>query len=232
MKRRLILCARQLPSDGWFVAYYAFMRPHGAARIAQFCRWPLVRCLCGLVLAALLAGCDSGTNPFPSQAALKNLKSGCDESLRKATNTIPCAVEFLRFFPRAFPSWSYYTGEVGQPTLNLETLLYDRYQLTMRVPVVLKSGRRDIQSFGEPEFLLLQVSEVKQVVRVGSMGAATNLLVGKQGDRSLHFGPADWKNVVAHGGDLSVLGTTISTNNPAPGFELLRTDWRMRGKEP
>jgi hypothetical protein len=74
------------------------------------------------------------------------------------------------------------------------------------------------------------MSEVRQLVRVGSLGPVTNLLVGGQGSRSLRFGPTDWSQVVAHAGDLSMLGIPIVTNSPVPGFELLRADWDQRMK--
>ena len=176
------------------------------------------------------SACDSRKDALPSEARLNDLKTGYDASLEDAKRTIPYAVEFLRLFPQAAAYWSYYTGGAGSPSLNIEALLYGRYEMSMQVPVVFQGDRRSIRSFGDPDFLLQEISEVKQVVRVGSTGSVTNLLVGKQGDLSRRFGPAEWRQVVARGGDLSVVGIPIVTNSPAPGFELLREDWNLRWK--
>ena len=178
----------------------------------------------------MLSACESRKDALPSEARLNDLKTGYDASLEDAKRTIPYAVEFLRLFPQAAAYWSYYTGGAGSPSLNIETLLYGHYELSMQVPVVFQGDRRSIRSFGDPDFLLQEISEVKQVVRVGSTGSVTNLLVGKQGDLSRRFGPAEWRQVVARGGDLSVVGIPIVTNSPAPGFELLREDWNLRWK--
>jgi hypothetical protein len=192
--------------------------------------WTAMRSISLVLLVFIGSACDAKKTALPSEAQLNRLKSGYDASLENAKTTIPYAVDFLHWYPQAVAYWSYYTGEAGPPVLNLEALLYRRYQLSMQVPVTFSGDRRSVQSFGEPDFLLQEISEVKPNVRVGSNGSATNLLVGKQGDQSLRFGAAEWKRVVAHGGDLSVLGIPIITNSPAPGFELLQADWNLRTK--
>jgi hypothetical protein len=76
----------------------------------------------------VLVACDSGKTALPSGARLNELKAGYDAALEDAKKTIPYAVEFLRLFPQGATYWSYYTGEAGPPTLNMEALLYSRYK--------------------------------------------------------------------------------------------------------
>lgn len=59
-----------------------------------------------------------------------------------------------------------------------------------------------MRSFGEPNFLLLEISGVKRIVRVGSLGAVTNLSLAHGQER--RFGAAEWTRVVASSGDGSV----------------------------
>lgn len=214
--------------DAGFGLLFAFWRPWPGT--TQYRRWARMRSVAALLLALFLCACDSNNAPLRSEASLKTLQADYDATLEQATNTIPYAAEFRRLFPQAGAYWSYYTSQAGRPTLNMEALLFDRYQLTMQVRVTFQPDRRKIQGFAEPEWLLVEISEVGELRRVGTTGAVTNLLVGKQGDRSLRFGAVEWRKVVEGGGDFSPLGFPLVTNSPAPGFQLLRADWNKRMK--
>src|SRR5690606_5581617 len=81
------------------------------------------------------------------------------------TNSVPYAAEFVQLFPDASVFLSGYIG--GSPDLAAEVILYDRYILTMQISVVMDSSRRKVKRFGQPEFLLLEVSEVTKERREG-----------------------------------------------------------------
>ena len=186
-----------------------------------------------VAVSATFVGCDSKQTWPPSASAVKKIESDYNAALADARSSVPYAADFARLFPESLSYFSYYTGGVGPSSLNMETLLFDRYQLKMGVPVTFDATRRKVRSFGEPESVLLEYSEVKKIRRMGSgpdgtPAASENLQLGKSGDRSLNFGAREWMQVVEAHGDFSVIGFTLSTNRPAPGFEYLRKDWELR----
>jgi hypothetical protein len=186
-----------------------------------------------VAVSALFVGCDSKQTWPPSPSAVKKIESDYDAALADARSSIPYAADFARLFPESLDYFSYYIGGVGRSSLNMETLLFDRYQLTMGVPVTFDASRRKVKSFGKPEFVLLEYSEVKKIRRSGrgpdgSPSVSENLQLGKSGDRSLRFGAGEWMKVVEAHGDCSVIGFEIITNLPAAGFEYLRKDWELR----
>jgi hypothetical protein len=158
-----------------------------------------------VLVSAVFLGCDSKEAGPPSGAALKKIQTDYDAALADATNAIPYARDFARLFPGTASFFSYYIGGVGPSSFNMEVLLFDRYQLVMKLPVTFDTSRRKIKTFGEPEFCLLEFSEVTIVRRVGrdpngNPVTSKNLRLGKSGDRSLRFGAGEWGNVVEAGG--------------------------------
>lgn len=189
-----------------------------------------------VALSAVFVGCESKQTWPLSESAVKKIRSEYDAALAEATNAIPYATDFARLFPGAASYLSYYTGLAGSSSLVMENLLFDRYQLIMKIPVTFDTSRRKVSTFGEPEFLLLEFSQVTIERRVGrdpdgNSVTAENLRPGKSGDRSLRFGAVEWKKVVEAAGDFSVIGFTVLTNSPAPGFDDLRKNWEMRMKK-
>ena len=175
-----------------------------------------------LIGSLLLSACD---------LQLTRQQADYYAALGNATNLVPVAAEFTHLFPGAEAYFSYYTGDVGLPKLNLETLLFDRYQLSSQIPVTFAPDRRRLKSFGEPEFLLNEIGEVRLVRKKGrwpdgSPSIATNLTEQIQSSR--HFGASEWKKIVEAGGDFSAAGISLLTNSPVAGFQDLRKDWQMR----
>ena len=184
-----------------------------------------------LAVSAMFVGCDSKQTWSRSESPLKSIRSDYDAALADATNAIPCAVDFARLFPGLRNTFSYYSGGTGPSFLNMERLLFERYQLTLRIPVTFGASRRNVRSFGEPEFLMQEISEVRKIRKVGSLGPVENVSVQYNPDHLLRFGAGEWKNVVKARGDFSVIGFTVITNSPAPGFDDLQKDWEMRMKK-
>jgi hypothetical protein len=184
-----------------------------------------------VALSSLFVGCGSKQRWPPSEATRKKIQSDYDAALADATNSIRYAADFARLFPGLRTGFSYYTGVVGPPTLRMEIYLFDRYELSMQIPVTFDEDRRKVRSFGQPEFVLQEISEVKKIHKVGSLGPVETLLVGRNGDRSLRFGAGEWKKVVEARGDFSIIGFTLVTNSPAPGFENLRKNWERQMKK-
>src|SRR5690242_228989 len=114
-------------------------------------------------LASLLVGCDAKQTALPSAATIQKIQSDYDAALSDATNSIPFATDFIRFVPVTQCFFSYYIGGAGPSQFCLKGCLYDRYQFTMVVPVTFDDKRRKIKTFGEPEFLLQEVSSVERI---------------------------------------------------------------------
>jgi len=189
-----------------------------------------------VALSAVFVGCDSKQTWPVSESAVKKVRSEYDAALADATNAVPYATDFARLFPGAASYLSYFTGLAGSSSLVMENLLFDRYQLIMKVPVTFDTSRRKVHTFAEPEFLLLEISQVTVERRVGrdpdgNPVTAEILHPGKSGDRSLRFGAVEWKKVVEARGDFSVIGFKVLTNSPASGFDDLRKNWEMRMKK-
>lgn len=186
-----------------------------------------------LALSSILVGCNSKqTSPTteqawpPSASALKKMQSDYDAALADATNSIPYARDFVRLYPRAWFSFSYYTGVVGPSSLNMKVLLYDRYEFGMKVPVTFDTDRRKVTTFGEPEFLLLEISEITNE-KNGNLHIQYNTAGGRR------FGSSEWKSLVGAQGDFSIIGYKYVTNSPVPRIQELQAYWdKAMSKQP
>lgn len=181
-----------------------------------------------VALSSVFVGCDSKHAWPPSESALRKIQSDYDAALADATNSIPYAADFARLFPGLGNTFSYYIGGAGPSSLNMERLLFDRYQLTMTIPVTFDTSRRKIKNFGEPQFLLGEISEVTKEHKVGSLGPVEQLHIRFNPEGQRRFGAGEWKKIVEARGDFSAVGFPLITNSPAPGFEDLRKNWEMR----
>jgi hypothetical protein len=173
----------------------------------------------------------TGLPSSPSESGLKKMQSDYDAALADATNSIPYAADFARLFPGAASYFSYYIGGAGPSSLNTEVLFFDRYKLSMNIPVTFDATRRKVRSFGKPEWSLVEFSEVTKERRVGSLGPVEILRSRTNPEGQRRFGAKEWKKIVEARGDFSAVGFPLITNSPAPGFEDLRKDWEMRMKK-
>jgi len=103
-------------------------------------------------------------------------------------------------------NYRYFTS-ADEPGFDVGVDLYERYKLTMQLPVRFDSERRKVIGYGEPKFYLVEA--VSQKGRETSHNPA--------GER--RFGSAEWRMLVAHGGDFSAIGYLMRTNQPIAGFK-------------
>lgn len=171
-----------------------------------------------LALSSVFVGCGSGDAGLPSLATLKKEQLNYEAALSDATNSIPYAADFARLFPRAGAFFSYYTGIAGPSSFNIQTLLYGRYELHMRVPVTFDAGRRKVKTFGQPEFLFMAISSITNA-RNG------NLYISYDTENTHRFGPGEWDRVVESGANFAAIGYTVVSNSPVPRFQELQKDW-------
>src|SRR5262249_10875434 len=156
----------------------------------------LVLPLIPLATTLLLLGCD-------------DTKASHDLALADGKQSISYVREFTQLFPQGKHFISYYTGEYGNPTWNSKAGLHGRYVLTLQTPIPFDATRTKVVSYGQPSFLLVEVSSINR----NANGQTEIWYTGNQ----LQFGKEEWQRVVDQGGDLSILGIKIVPDRPVPG---------------
>jgi hypothetical protein len=129
---------------------------------------------------------------------------------------IPHVREFLALYPQATVRYLDF-AETEFPGLSLDAMLYDRYVLNLRLPVDYSADSRAIVKYGDPQFLLTEISSVTEL--------AGRLHETMYGSLQLHFGAVEWAKVVAAKGDLSVLGQPLEKGKPVKDFALVRKSY-------
>lgn len=163
-----------------------------------------------------MLGCDPGQSSLPSSSFRNKVDSDYAAAMSDATNSIPFAADFMRLFPVNQRVFSYYLGDIGTSSLAMEAFLFERYQMRMRISVAFDKERRKIKSFGEPEFQIREVANVRK-----TPGGGLYIEFDTDGFRT--FGAGEWQQLVKAEGDFSAIGYLCKTNSPADGF----ADWRM-----
>ena len=126
-------------------------------------------------------------------------------ALDAVRDSAPFVSEFVRLFPGAEVNYRYFTT-ADEPGFDVEVDLYERYELTMQLPVQFDSERRKVIGYGEPKFYLMEAASQK--------GRETSY--DPSGER--RFGSAEWRTLVEHRGDFSAIGYGMHTNQPVAGF--------------
>lgn len=97
-------------------------------------------------------------------------------------------------------------GASDVPLFNSVAYFGDRYELTMQVPVEIRS-RSSGKMTGEPQFLLQEVHSVSPSGRVITSFS-----------RSVTFGTAEWRKVCESGGDFNAIGFKVDPT-AVPNFK-------------
>jgi len=126
-------------------------------------------------------------------------------ALDAVRDSAPFVSEFVRLFPGAEVNHRYFTT-TDEPGFDVEVDLYERYELTMQLPVQFDSERRKVIGYGEPKFYLKEATRQK--------GRETSY--NPSGER--RFGSVEWRTLVEHGCDFAAIGYEIRTNQPVAGF--------------
>jgi hypothetical protein len=129
-------------------------------------------------------------------------------ALDVARPSAPYISDIVRLFPNAEVRYRSFSGGLG---FDVTADLFERYELTMQLPVVFDSSRSKVIDYGEPRFTLLEAAVVKR----NKSGIAETTL-NPAGERC--FGPTEWQKIVEAGGDFSAIGYAMLTNSPVPGF--------------
>jgi hypothetical protein len=147
-----------------------------------------------------LPACAVGALVYCCYPLLVGLAGGMEAAEHSGRRDIPFVAEFDRLYPGGRHFISYYTGTYGPTTWNTQVALHRRYVLTLRCRITLDVTRTRVVGYDSPTFVLNEVVGVQP---------------GANGTRVIHygeqwtFGAAEWAQVVAAGGDLSVLGIAL-----------------------
>lgn len=112
-----------------------------------------------------------------------------------------------------------YSGSESVSTWNATAYFGGRYELTMQVPVEIKSESHG-SVIGEPKFYLNEVESVS-VSPSGQIGATYSA--------SIHFDYEQWQKVVSSGGDFSEIGFTVKPT-AVPDFPKFANAGRQSGE--
>jgi hypothetical protein len=164
------------------------------------------RCTTIFLLMAILVmntGCE-----WLLREKAQRLKAGYDQALASGKRDIEIIKAFYDMFPSAESYISYYTSEVSDSIWNSNIALYNRYVLSMRVPIEMNADRIRIVKSGDPRFVLVEVESISPV----------NGYVTYNTDFQKNFGIIEWKKVVESKGDFSVIGVHLIKDKPVANF--------------
>ncbi len=132
---------------------------------------------------------------------------GHQEFARNGVSQIQPAAEMEELFDDC-RHYIVYTGRGSVSTWNATAFFGGRYELTMQVPIDIRS--KDSGSMiGEPKFYLHEVESVS-ISPSGQVGASFS--------EDFRFDATQWKKVYASGGNFESVGFTIKTD-PVSNFQ-------------
>lgn len=102
-----------------------------------------------------------------------------------------------------------YSGDHTSPIWNSVAFFGGRYQLTMQVPVQIRSAAEGRMA-GQPQYLLLEVERVDHT---------PDGRVQTSFGQNIRFGPDEWRKVYEADGDFSAAGFKIGDRPPVTGFD-------------
>jgi hypothetical protein len=168
-------------------------------------------------------GCTtpSSTSPMTAQDATRAMER-YNAAITSGTHGEAYPGQFNQLYPNCVNFISYYSGQIGTPSWTSTAGLYQRYLLTMQVPIRLNAARTKVVAADNPKFYLdefLSVTPGKVTVTFGANGQISTS--GR--NRIATFEAGQWSRLFKSRGDFGALGITLETNKPVQGFE---TSWR------
>src|SRR6185503_1354988 len=83
-----------------------------------------------------------------------------EELIRKATTDIPCVKEFHTVFPQAIVRVYSNKLKKGTTKIQVEDVVYDRYELTLTIGIEVNPNTLAITSFDVPLIILTEVVSI------------------------------------------------------------------------
>ena len=114
--------------------------------------------------------------------------------------------DFVRLFPGTEVRYRYFTPR-REPGYDLHVALYERYELTMQLPVTFDRSGGEVVGYGESRFYLWEVSSVR------GHNISYNPTRGRE------FGSAEWREIINRDGDFAAIGYRLIKDQPVPGLK-------------
>jgi len=131
-------------------------------------------------------------------------------TLSRALATAPYLVDVKKMFPRSSLTFRNFTATGGD--IIIESVVNDRYYLTIHFPAAFAADNKSVTSYGEPGFQLNEITLVNP-----EDGRLHELHYGEQ----IRFGKDEWKRVVDANGDFMAAGIKLRQNDPVAGIEYV-----------
>jgi hypothetical protein len=160
------------------------------------------------------------------QANISTLRYKALDSVDR--NKIPYLKDFLTIYPEAIIRYLSFAG-TDFPGLSINTTLYNRYRLNMRIPIKYSDDNTKILSYGLPQCHLLEIISVK--TRQDGFGVK-ELHGYSGGELQKHFGDEEWQALFKAKGDFSVLKYKLKKDKPVANFNLVIKSLKSREHKP
>jgi hypothetical protein len=153
-------------------------------------------------IALCVVGCSQSGNDLDSYK----------QTVRSARAALPEAREIESVFPVTTHSITHY-GLTDSPTTVWNTNAYfgERYWLGMRTDVRVDYDAHTVTPVGASRFYLIEIATVEKSPD-GRVGTTMNTAAQRE------FALADWRKLLASGGDLSAIGVTVN-KAPVEGWD-------------
>ena len=125
--------------------------------------------------------------------------------------------EFNGLYPNSYNHISYFTGNEKLPPLwNSETIIYERYRLTMQMSIRHNMGGTITKS-EDPKYYLTEIIDV-EIMKDGRISYEEKGIT--------HFSKKEWLNLFKNKGNYSNMGLELKKNQPIKSIKLLKKRYK------
>lgn len=134
-----------------------------------------------------------------------------DRALAAGATSLPIAPAFTSTLPGARHSIMYSTGQHGPPTWQSTATFFNRYVLTMQIPIRI-TYLGAVHQGGPPTWRFIEVAAAQRT---------------PSGGWSIDYGPerpfaqTQWDALVAANGRIELVFPNLTTSDPAPGVPII-----------
>ncbi len=140
-----------------------------------------------------------------------NRMSDYKNTVRSGIATLPWPKQMEELFGEGDHFITHYGFDSQPKQWNTEVFFWGRYEITLQVDVAIDYGKNAVtKSTTQPKFYVTEIARVE---------ALPDDRVTAYSGNGWELNETQWSKLVAAKGDWSVLGISLMTNVPVPGFE-------------
>jgi len=129
-----------------------------------------------------------------------------ESAIKSAESVIPVVIQFRILYPDSHIKIAHPYEEPNPARLTSWIFLYDRYELTLDLPITLSDDETKVVNWSKPHFTLVEII------------SANGPDVRYNPDAQVDFGPEEWQKIVAQGGSFDAIGVHLNKTHPVSGF--------------